>query len=96
MITIKSTLILECQFLCWIFIVLFDRYFSYANVQAIALSLAESSETSVTAIGAETSSTVKEASEGTPYKNNGKTSIQDSAKNRKIRMLVHPFQLDIY
>jgi len=62
-------------------------YSSYANVQAIALSLAESSETSVTAIGAETSSTVKEASEGTPYKNNGKTSIQDSAKNRKIRML---------
>ncbi|PAN39293.1 hypothetical protein PAHAL_7G233800 [Panicum hallii] len=55
--------------------------------QAIALSLAESSEKSVTAIRAETSSTVKEASEGTPYKNNGKTSVQDSAKNRKIKML---------
>ncbi|OEL31545.1 hypothetical protein BAE44_0007435 [Dichanthelium oligosanthes] len=55
--------------------------------QAIALSLAESSEMSVAAMGAETSSSVKGASEGTPYKNNGKTSVQDSAKKRKIKML---------
>jgi len=50
--------------------------------QAIALSLAESSEKSVTSIGV-----VKEASEGTPYKNNSKTSVQDTTKNRKIKML---------
>ncbi|KAF8702827.1 hypothetical protein HU200_032660 [Digitaria exilis] len=55
--------------------------------QAIALSLAESSETSMTTMGAESSSTVKGASENTPYKNNGKTSVQDSAKNKKIKML---------
>ncbi|RCV34710.1 hypothetical protein SEVIR_7G190400v4 [Setaria viridis] len=55
--------------------------------QAIALSLAESSEKSVTTMGAETSSTVKGSSEGTSNKNNGKTSIQDSAKNRKIKIL---------
>lgn len=56
-------------------------------MQAIALSLVESSEKSMTT----TSSTVKEVSEGTPYKNNGKTSVQDSAKNRKIKMLVLTF-----
>ncbi|CAL5030811.1 unnamed protein product [Urochloa decumbens] len=55
--------------------------------QAIALSLVESSENSATAMGEEASSTVKGASEGTPYKNNGKTSVQDSAKKRKIKML---------
>ncbi|CAN6276412.1 unnamed protein product [Urochloa humidicola] len=55
--------------------------------QAIALSLVESSEKNTTAMGAETSSTVKGASEGIPFKNNGKTSVQDSAKKRKIKML---------
>ncbi|CAL5069098.1 unnamed protein product [Urochloa decumbens] len=55
--------------------------------QAIALSLVESSEKSATSMGAEASSTVKGASEGTPYNNNGKTSVQDSAKKRKIKML---------
>lgn len=65
-------------------------------MQAIALSLAESSENHVTTMTAETSNTVKRGSEGSPYKNNSKTSIQDSSKNRKIKMLVHPFQLDMY
>nr|CAB3487771.1 unnamed protein product [Digitaria exilis] len=64
-----------------------SKHFSNANMQAIALSLAESSETSMTTMGAESSSTVKGASENTPYKNNGKTSVQDSAKNKKIKML---------
>lgn len=67
-----------------------SKHFSNANMQAIALSLAESSETSMTTMGAESSSTVKGASENTPYKNNGKTSVQDSAKNKKIKMLVLP------
>ncbi|KAL6903771.1 hypothetical protein ACP4OV_004584 [Aristida adscensionis] len=53
--------------------------------QAIALSLVGSSEKSVT--GAETSSTGVDISEGTPHKKNGKGSVQDSAKNRKIKKL---------
>ncbi|KAL6651115.1 hypothetical protein ACP70R_010040 [Stipagrostis hirtigluma subsp. patula] len=52
--------------------------------QAIALSLVGSSEKSVT--NAETSSTGKE-NEGALQKKNGKASIQDSAKNRKIKKL---------
>ncbi|XP_062226269.1 uncharacterized protein LOC133924649 [Phragmites australis] len=55
--------------------------------QAIALSLAGSSERSVTTTGAETSSTGMEGSEGTLHKKNSKASIQDSAKNRKIKKL---------
>nr|XP_035818949.1 uncharacterized protein LOC100282842 isoform X1 [Zea mays] len=54
--------------------------------QAIALSLAEYSEKPVTSLGAETSSTVTRASESTPQKNS-KASIQDSAKNKKIKKL---------
>ncbi|KAJ1272020.1 hypothetical protein BS78_06G171200 [Paspalum vaginatum] len=55
--------------------------------QAIALSLAESSKKPVPATGAETSSTATRASEGTPQKNNGKASVRDSAKNRKIKKM---------
>lgn len=45
-------------------------------------------------MGAETSSTVTGASESTPHKNNSKASVQDSAKNKKIKKLVRPFKLD--
>ena len=65
-------------------------------IQAIALSLAEYSEKPVTALGAETSSTVTGASESTPHKNNSKASVQDSAKNKKIKKLVRPFKLELY
>ncbi|WVZ86543.1 hypothetical protein U9M48_033302 [Paspalum notatum var. saurae] len=64
-----------------------QQHFNNPNVQAIALSLAESSEKPVTAMGAETSSRATGATEGTPQKNNGKASVQDSAKNRKIKKL---------
>lgn len=53
--------------------------------QAIALSLAEPSENSVAAMGAEISSTGVRGSEGTPCKKNNTLPIQDSAKNRKIK-----------
>ncbi|CAD6262932.1 unnamed protein product [Miscanthus lutarioriparius] len=58
-----------------------------ALLQAIALSLAEYSEKPSTAVGAETSSTVTGASESTPHKNKSKASVQDSAKNKKIKKL---------
>lgn len=55
--------------------------------QAIALSLAESSESSVTVMGAKTSSAGAKGRKGTPCKNNN-TSIQDSSKNRKTKKQV--------
>uniref|UniRef100_A0ACD5V5N7 Uncharacterized protein n=1 Tax=Avena sativa TaxID=4498 RepID=A0ACD5V5N7_AVESA len=56
--------------------------------QAIALSLAEPSQISVTAMGAETSSTGAKGRKGTPLKNKNTTPIQDSAKNRKTKKQV--------
>jgi hypothetical protein len=47
-------------------------------------------------VGAETSSTVTGESESTPHKNKSKASVQDSAKNKKIKKLVSPFKLDLY
>ncbi|KAK1684349.1 hypothetical protein QYE76_045197 [Lolium multiflorum] len=56
--------------------------------QAIALSLAEPSQNSVTAIGAETSSAGVKGRRGTPCENKNNTPIQDSAKNRKTKKQV--------
>ncbi|XP_047063925.1 uncharacterized protein LOC124671617, partial [Lolium rigidum] len=56
--------------------------------QAIALSLAEPSQNSVTAIGAETSSAGAKGRKGTPCENKNNTPIQDSAKNRKPKKQV--------
>ncbi|KAK1601103.1 hypothetical protein QYE76_007606 [Lolium multiflorum] len=56
--------------------------------QAIALSLAEPSQNSVTAIGAETSSAGAKGRKGTPCENKNNTPIQDSAKNRKAKKQV--------
>lgn len=61
-------------------------------MQAIALSLAEPSENSVAAMGAEISSTGVRGSEGTPCKKNNTIPIQDSAKNRKIKKPVYSYQ----
>ncbi|TVT98053.1 hypothetical protein EJB05_38572 [Eragrostis curvula] len=55
--------------------------------QAIALSLAASCEKSVTTAEAESSSTGVEGNEGTPHKKHSKASIQDAAKNRKIKKM---------
>jgi hypothetical protein len=61
-------------------------------LQAIALSLAEPSQNSVTAIGAETSSAGVKGRKGTPCENKNNTPIQDSAKNRKTKKQVCSFQ----
>ncbi|KAF0893712.1 hypothetical protein E2562_029389 [Oryza meyeriana var. granulata] len=57
--------------------------------QAIALSLAESLESSVPAMSGETPSTGMKGSDSTPCKKNNTVRIQDSAKTRKIKMQVY-------
>uniref|UniRef100_A0ACD5USV0 Uncharacterized protein n=1 Tax=Avena sativa TaxID=4498 RepID=A0ACD5USV0_AVESA len=64
--------------------------------QAIALSLAEPSQNSVTAMGAETSRTGAKGRKGTPLKNKNTTPIQDSAKNRKTKKQVCSIQNGMY
>jgi hypothetical protein len=65
-------------------------------LQAIALSLAEPSQKSVTSMGAETSSTGAKGKKDTPCKNKNSTPVQDSAKNRKTKKQVCSLQNGMY